>query len=69
MQGQSSYQIRPAGQADWQPAMDLAWKTFMRFEASDYTSEGIQNFKDFITGFAGDIFAEIKNSEAKQSHS
>jgi len=50
MQGQSSYQIRPAGQADWQPAMDLAWKTFMRFEASDYTPEGIQNFKDFITG-------------------
>lgn len=50
MQGQSSYQIRPVGQADWQPAMDLAWKTFMRFEASDYTPEGIQNFKDFITG-------------------
>lgn len=50
MQGQSSYQIRPACQADWQPAMDLAWKTFMRFEASDYTPEGIQNFKDFITG-------------------
>lgn len=52
MREQNSFQIRPANQADWQPAMDLAWKTFMRFVAEDYSSEGIHNFKDFITGNA-----------------
>lgn len=50
MQRQDSFQIRPATQEDWQPAMDLAWQTFMRFEAKDYSAQGIQNFKDFITG-------------------
>ncbi len=50
MQEQEYFQIKPASQADWQEAMDLAWKTFMRFEAADYLPEGIQNFKDFVTG-------------------
>lgn len=50
MQNKDSFLIRPAGQADWQPAMDLAWKTFMNFEANDYSPEGINNFKEFITG-------------------
>lgn len=50
MREQKAFQIRPASQADWQPAMDLAWNTFMRFEAADYSPEGIRNFKDFVTG-------------------
>ena len=50
MQKQDFFQIRPAGQKDWQPAMDLAWRTFMRFEAADYLPEGIRNFEEFITG-------------------
>ena len=29
--------------------MQLAWKTFMRFEADIYTAEGIRHFQDFIT--------------------
>ena len=49
MQKQISFQVRPAGREDWQPAMDLAWNTFMRFEADDYSQEGIQNFQDFVT--------------------
>ena len=29
--------------------MDMVWRTFMRFEAPDYTAEGISNFRDFLT--------------------
>ncbi|MCR5595634.1 MAG: GNAT family N-acetyltransferase [Lachnospiraceae bacterium] len=29
--------------------MDLAWRTFVKYEAPEYTQEGIQNFKDFVT--------------------
>ena len=28
--------------------MQLAWRTFLRFEAQDYTAEGIRNFSDFV---------------------
>ena len=49
MQEQTEILIRPAWQPDWQPAMELAWKTFLRFEAADYKPEGIRNFNDFIT--------------------
>ncbi len=43
------FQVRPGWQDDWQPAMDVAWKTFLKFEAEDYSPEGIRNFNDFIT--------------------
>ena len=43
------YQIRNAYRDEWDDAMTLAWKTFMKFEADIYTDEGIQNFEDFIT--------------------
>lgn len=49
MDGDNSCIIRRAVQEDWQKAMDLAWTTFLKYEADDYTEEGIQNFKDFIT--------------------
>lgn len=42
-------EIRWAAPADWQETMDMIWKTFLRFEASDYTEEGVANFRDFIT--------------------
>lgn len=29
-------------------AMELAWRTFLQFEAPEYTREGIQNFYNFI---------------------
>ena len=41
--------VRPAYREEWDDAMALAWRTFLKFEASDYTLDGIQSFKDFIT--------------------
>ena len=41
--------VRPAYREEWDDAMALAWRTFIKFEAQDYTEEGIQSFKDFIT--------------------
>ena len=34
---------------DWIPAMHMIWKTFLKYEAVDYTEEGIRNFHEFIT--------------------
>ena len=41
--------VRPAYREEWDDAMALAWRTFMKFEAKDYTPEGIESFRDFIT--------------------
>ena len=41
--------IRWAHREDWAPAMTMIWKTFMKFDAKDYTKEGVKNFFDFIT--------------------
>ena len=43
------YVIRWAKAEEWAPAMKMIWKTFLKFEGEDYTSEGIKNFFDFIT--------------------
>lgn len=43
------FEIRWAKVNEWEPAMKMIWRTFLRFEASDYTEEGIQNFLEFIT--------------------
>lgn len=43
------YDIRWARVEEWEPAMKMIWRTFLKFEASDYSEEGIQNFLDFIT--------------------
>ena len=45
----SPWEIRPAYRGEWQDAMALAWKTFLRYEAADYTQEGVDRFRDFIT--------------------
>lgn len=58
---ENSYIIRLAQQDDWQKAMDLAWKTFLQYEADDYTEEGIQNFKDFITD--NELFRSFLNGK------
>lgn len=31
------------------PRHEMIWRTFLKFEGSDYTQEGIKNFFDFIT--------------------
>ncbi len=41
--------IRKAQMRDWEETMTMTWKTFMKFEAKDYGSEGIENFKKFIS--------------------
>lgn len=41
--------FRPITDNEWEDAMGLAWRTFLRFEGDDYTQEGIDNFRDFIT--------------------
>lgn len=40
--------VRNAYQTDWDEAMKLAWNTFMKFDAPDYSKEGIINFNKFI---------------------
>ena len=44
-----SYEFRWAKADEWAPAMEMIWKTFLKFEGNDYTEEGIRNFFDFIT--------------------
>lgn len=41
--------IRQAKREEWQDAMALAWKTFLKFESEDYTPQGVKSFQDFIT--------------------
>lgn len=41
--------IRSAYKNEWDVAMDIAWDTFMQFEATDYSSRGIESFREFIT--------------------
>lgn len=44
------YKIRRAEEQDWEPAMELCWKTFLKFEAPIYDKEGSENFLKFISG-------------------
>ncbi len=44
----AAVQIRPLRISEWDSAMDLAWETFMEFEAPDYTPEGVENFRMFV---------------------
>ncbi len=44
-----TYTVRPIYRDEWDAAMMLAWRTFMRFEAQDYTKRGIESFQEFIT--------------------
>lgn len=43
------YSVRWARENEWIPAMQMIWRTFLKFEGRDYKEEGIQNFFDFIT--------------------
>ena len=44
-----NYTFRMAVEKDWEPAMKLAWETFLIFEAQEYGEEGIESFRDFIS--------------------
>lgn len=43
------FEIRFAYREEWQDIITLVWRTFLEFEAGDYSKEGIRNFNDFIT--------------------
>lgn len=44
------YEVRWARTEEWMPVMRMIWRTFLKYEAGDYSEEGIRNFFDFITG-------------------
>ena len=46
----SSLVIRRALPEEWEEAMELVWKTFLKFEADEYGPEGTKSFLDFISG-------------------
>ncbi len=41
--------IRKATAADWDEAMELAFRVFLKFQAEEYGPEGIKNFAKFLT--------------------
>ena len=45
---EKEYLIRPLYKSEWEEAMQLAWDTFLIFEAPEYSKEGIKSFKNFI---------------------
>lgn len=40
--------IRTINENEWQEAMNLAWDTFILYEAPEYTKEGITSFRNFV---------------------
>ena len=46
---EDKYTFRMAVENDWEPAMKLAWETFLIFEAQEYGEEGTESFRDFIS--------------------
>ena len=42
------YQIKELDIADLQTALHLVWEVFLEFEAPEYSTEGVQEFKNFI---------------------
>lgn len=41
--------IRPAAAEEWDEAMELAFRVFLKFEAKDYGREGTEAFAAFVT--------------------
>ncbi len=49
------FSIRHLKKNEWDMAVQLAWDTFLIYEAPEYSPEGVKNFSDFIKG------EELKN--------
>lgn len=43
------FQIRKARNEEWETAMELAYRVFLKYEAMEYGPEGIKNFSEFVT--------------------
>ena len=48
-------EVRPIFRSEWDMAMQLAWDTFLVYEAPEYEPEGIRHFQEFVKG------RELKN--------
>lgn len=44
------YVIRHLKRKEWDMAMQLAWDTFLVYEAPEYAPEGVKNFHEFVKG-------------------
>ncbi len=44
------YTIRHLEKKDWELAMQLAWDTFLVYEAPEYDPEGVKHFHEFVKG-------------------
>ncbi|MBP5151716.1 MAG: GNAT family N-acetyltransferase [Lachnospiraceae bacterium] len=44
------FTISYADISEWESAMQLAWRTFLKFEAGEYGKVGTKNFFNFISG-------------------
>jgi GNAT superfamily N-acetyltransferase len=42
--------IRPLKRKEWDMAMQLAWDTFLVYEAPEYDPLGVKNFHEFVKG-------------------
>lgn len=49
MVSENTIQIRRANIYDWDEAITLAWRTFLKFEAKEYGQEGVKSFRDFLS--------------------
>ena len=41
--------IRKAVMADWEKTINMVWRTFLKFDAKDYSTQGIDSFRDFLS--------------------
>lgn len=49
MKNGMKYQINPAKDEQWDDAMELAFKVFLKFEAKEYGKEGTDKFVQFLS--------------------
>lgn len=47
-----SFTIRMIYRNEWNDAMKLAWRTFLGYDAADYTKEGVNSFREFVADSA-----------------
>jgi GNAT superfamily N-acetyltransferase len=55
----SGMEIRRITEEGLPEAMDLVWRVFLKFEAPEYSREGIDEFKRFIDGQAKEMTIEM----------
>lgn len=48
MESKFPYEIRWIYPEEWEETIRMIWRTFIKFEAKDYSQQGIRNFNDFL---------------------